>query len=152
MISLRQKKLAINKLRDNSKLALANELLSNAIFMPDTSCWILRDDWSIYTTFKGIAAHRLSYELFVGELKQDVLHHCDRKGCINPNHLFQGNDADNRKDYHDKMKIDKQIKLARHDQGLDVFDKEVKPWWHHAKILNHDSSRERRTSKVKLTA
>ena len=40
-------------------------------------------------------AHRVSYSVFVGEIKpgSSVLHRCGNSFCVNPEHLFQGNTA-----------------------------------------------------------
>jgi hypothetical protein len=47
-------------------------------------------------------AHRVAYELLVGPIPQgkNVLHHCDNPTCVNPEHLFLGDQFDNA---HDSM-------------------------------------------------
>lgn len=74
--------------------------------VPFSGCWL----WTGATQPQGYGilanksgrylAHRVSYEKHVGEFdrKLDVLHTCDVKCCINPNHLYLGNDLDNAKD------------------------------------------------------
>lgn len=49
---------------------------------------------------KGMAAHRVSYQIFVGEIPDGmfVCHKCDNPSCCNPKHLFLGTATDN---YHD---------------------------------------------------
>lgn len=46
------------------------------------------------------SAHRLSYMTFVGPIPDgmDVLHSCDVRNCINPDHFFLGTDLDNVRD------------------------------------------------------
>lgn len=52
---------------------------------------------------KQIQAHRLSYMLFVGEVGENwVLHKCDNRKCVNPDHLFLGSRIDNIRDMDQK--------------------------------------------------
>lgn len=91
-------------------------LLNNSSFDPQTECWVwqglvARHGYGAIRVQRGkhipwkkrehqILAHRYSYEIFNGSFPKHlcVLHHCDNRKCINPNHLFLGTRTDNAKD------------------------------------------------------
>lgn len=79
---------------------------SNYIPEPNSGCWL----WTGALMSKGygqfwvrgsnVRAHRLSYELHKGKIPDglNVLHHCDVRCCVNPEHLFCGTLQDNADD------------------------------------------------------
>ena len=79
----------------------------------ETGCW----EWMAckgrhgygHLRYKGpvVLAHRLSYTMWRGPIPKGkcVLHHCDNRGCVNPQHLFVGTREDNMRDAMAKGRI-----------------------------------------------
>lgn len=85
-------------------------LMSGYSVCPDMGCWI----WNGATYQNGygwlkafgqvVSAHRLSFELHKGPIPKGmhILHSCDVKACVNPDHLRAGTHADNMKEAADR--------------------------------------------------
>jgi len=79
---------------------------NNVIIGSEDSCWLWVGGISgsgygnTRTKGKNMTAHRLSYIIHFGEIPSNkmVLHRCDNKLCVNPNHLFIGTANDNIQD------------------------------------------------------
>src|SRR5271168_2776320 len=59
--------------------------------------WLGKTNPEGYAGLSDIRANRFSYEYYVGQIPRGlgILHTCNNKGCINPTHLYPGNDLQN---------------------------------------------------------
>jgi hypothetical protein len=72
-------------------------------------------------------AHRAAWTLFVGEIPNgmNVLHRCDVRNCINPDHLFIGTQQDN---VADMIKKKRDRKAKGQDSGRTLLsDNDILP-------------------------
>lgn len=88
--------------------------------VPWSGCWL----WELSIGNHGYGnarwggktqtAHRLSYRAFVGEIPDDafVLHSCDVKSCVNPDHLKLGTHAENMDDMARRCRHSRRRKLT----------------------------------------
>lgn len=87
------------------RVPLVGRFFAKVEFRGEDECW----PWTgmrahgygyIWREGKMVRAHRLSYEIHVGEIPEGllVLHSCDNPGCVNPAHLRVGTGVDNSRD------------------------------------------------------
>lgn len=97
----------------NPRLNLTNNLTIDVIesfcskITRHDKCWIFQSKTTdTYIRFRGMLAHRVSYELFVGELPRGMTldHLCMVKQCVNPGHLEPVTVYENSKRYTDYQK------------------------------------------------
>ncbi len=98
-------------------------ILSNSIPEPNSGCWLWergfgKDGYGqayLNPRRRSIGAHRVAFLAFRGDPGPLlVLHRCDNRPCVNPDHLFLGTQADNMSD---KTQKGRQARGARHGQA-----------------------------------
>lgn len=101
---------------------------NKCIPVPESGCWLWtakigREGYGQHS-FKRVTlgAHRASWMLHMGDIPvgQQVLHKCDTRICVNPDHLFLGTQADNIKDMHQKGRARRQDGKFNPQAKLDI--------------------------------
>ena len=107
---------------------------------PNSGCWLwtaslFRNGYGqINPEGTGVSqrrAHRLSWELHKGPIPHgaQVLHKCDVRSCVNPDHLFLGTGADNMADMIAKGRAKHPARLSadqvRHIRSAEVPQKDL---------------------------
>jgi len=105
MITKRNKKGQIVKIERD-----AYWLFNKITPVTETGCWLWnghvgKHGYGTYTigshpNSRGVTTHRLSWEIHNGVIPDGmfVLHKCDVRSCVNPDHLFLGTHRDNMDD------------------------------------------------------
>lgn len=98
----------------------------------ENGCWewsgLLKHGYGVITYYsQSFGAHRVSYFIHTGKVPSlHILHKCDNPKCVNPNHLYEGTDADNTNDkvirnrhkWTSKLKSDEVLEIRRlHREG-----------------------------------
>lgn len=104
-----------------------------------------------------LTASRVAYELYVGKVPtgMGVLHRCDQPTCVNPRHLFTGDDAANRADCKSKGRANgavgaKNCKAKLTDRTARSIANSIMPWYVLAAIHNVSKSAINRIRSKKL--
>ncbi len=101
-----------NKTRTFTRVPMQERFWCKVKIGAPTECWewkaaVHPDGYGWFTgnpTDRPRHAHRFAYQLSKGDIPDNlwVLHTCDNRICVNPNHLYLGNRRDNIKDCVDR--------------------------------------------------
>jgi hypothetical protein len=105
------------------------EFMKHVYPEPNTGCWIWGGSINgygygrIYGKHEPIKlAHRISYTIFNGPINDlSVLHKCDVRCCVNPDHLFLGTQRDN---VHDMISKGRKVTAYGESVGRSILTRE----------------------------
>lgn len=104
-------------------------------------CWLWNGgvydaaDEPTYGSFQGKNAHRFSWELHNGTIPPGlfVLHKCDVKPCVRPDHLYLGTRKDNARDFNERgtRKTNTRIlQSLKREQAFQIYERRERPIFH----------------------
>jgi|688.fasta_scaffold403994_3 hypothetical protein len=114
---------------------LKDKLQKNIKIVNDCHEWqgtIANDGYGVLYDFRdkqNRRAHRLVYELFIGQITNNlfVCHSCNNKKCVNPNHLYLGDNKQNQIDAVRDGLFDK-LQEKRNNRIIEMSDYEFNNW------------------------
>lgn len=117
------------------KRSLRDRFEDKIAYEPTSGCWL----WAGSLSHNGyphlategdkpVRAHRLSYEMYRGPIPDGmmVMHHCDTRQCVNPDHLTVGVAADNTADMIRKQRGKAKVHLGEAHGRAKVTDEIVR--------------------------
>lgn len=126
-------------------------IYNNSIPEPNSGCWLWleRTNKGGYGVLKRrqvhLLAHRASFTLFKGPIYEgaSVLHNCNNRLCVNPEHLRLGSDFQNAQDKIRSGNSRTNVFLAAHKKRriLSHLEEEVRAMYATGKYKQQDLSR-----------
>jgi hypothetical protein len=98
------------------------------ILEDDNGCWIWQLGFDNHgygmsrVNGKQDKAHRIAYKVFVEDVPagKSVLHMCDVRACVNPEHLYCGTHADNMRDAKERNRLGGSRKKLTAEQKMQL--------------------------------